>query len=292
MDTLESMQAFVAIVEKGSLIAAAKVCNISATMVGNHLRALEKRLGARLINRTTRSVHLTGFGEEYFPKCQQILRLIAESDVLAQDQLLVPAGKLRISAPVSFGTQALVPALSEYMALYPEVRVQLTLADRVVDLVEEGFEAAIRIGTLPDSGLIARPLAPYRMIICASPDYLQRRGTPREPEELGQHECLSFSQSALTDWRLKSRERTVRVAVGGHLQINNGQALRIAALHGVGIVMQPAVLLEADIREGRLVQLFADYELTSRPMHLVYLPDRYRSSTLSSFVNFMLERFA
>ncbi len=157
--------------------------------------------------------------------------------------------------------------------------------------MEDGFEAAIRIGQLPDSALIARPLAPYRLIICASPDYLARKGTPGRPTQLSEHECLAFSPSALTHWRLTDQDGECRVPVSGRLQVNQGQALRVAALTGMGIVLQPAILLEADVRAGRLVQLFPTHQLPSRPMSVVYLPDRYRSPKLRSFVDFMVEQF-
>jgi DNA-binding transcriptional LysR family regulator len=260
-------------------------------MAGKHLRTLEKRLGMRLLNRTTRRQHLTAFGEDYYVRCKEILRLVVETDAQAQNLQLAPAGKLRITAPVTFGTEALMPALSEYLDRYPQVSIDVALCDRVVDLVEEGFEAAIRIGQLPDSALIAKSLAPYRLMICASPEYLARRGTPGKPEDLSQHECLSFSPAALAHWRLTDQDGAYRVPVSGRLQVNHGQALRVAALHGLGIVLQPAILLEADVRAGRLVRLFPTHELPSRPMSVVYLPDRYRSLKLRSFVDFLVERF-
>jgi DNA-binding transcriptional LysR family regulator len=291
MNLLDSMNVYVLAVEKGSLSAAAAACGISATMAGNHLRTLEKRLGMQLLHRTTRRQHLTDFGQDYYLRCKEILRLVAETDAQAQSLQLAPAGKLRITAPVSFGTEALMPALSEYLGRYPEVSIDVALSDRVVDLVEEGFEAAIRIGELPDSMLIAKPLSPYRLMICASPDYLARRGTPSKPEDLSRHECLSFSPSAVAHWRLRDQEGAYRVPVMGRLQVNHGQALRVAALHGLGIVLQPAILLEADVEAGRLVQLFPSHELPTRPMSVVYLPDRYRSPKLRSFVDFVVQRF-
>ena len=291
MDLLDSMEVYVLAVEKGSLSAAATACGISATMAGKHLRMLEKRLGMRLLNRTTRRQHLTAFGEDYYVRCKEILRLVVETDAQAQNLQLAPAGKLRITAPVTFGTEALMPALSEYLDRYPQVSIDVALCDRVVDLVEEGFEAAIRIGQLPDSALIAKSLAPYRLMICASPEYLARRGTPGKPEDLSEHECLSFSPAALAHWRLTDQDGAYRVPVSGRLQVNHGQALRVAALHGLGIVLQPAILLEADVRAGRLVRLFPTHELPSRPMSVVYLPDRYRSLKLRSFVDFLVERF-
>jgi len=292
MDLLDSMRVYVLAVEKGSLSAAATDCDISATMAGNHLRMLEKRLGMKLLNRTTRRQHLTAFGEDYYGRCKEILRLVAETDTQAQNLQLAPAGKLRITAPVTFGTEALMPVLSEYLDRYPEVSVDVALCDRVVDLVEEGFEAAIRIGQLPDSALIAKSLAPYRLMICASPAYLERRGTPGKPEDLSQHECLSFSPAVGAGWRLSDQDGAYRVPVAGRLQVNHGHALRVAAIHGLGIVMQPAILLEADVRAGRLVRLLPTHELPSRPMSVVYLPDRYRSPKLRSFVDFLLERFS
>jgi len=291
MDLLDSMKVYVLAVERGSLSAAAAASNISPTMAGNHLRTLEKRLGMQLLNRTTRRQHVTAFGQDYYSRCKEILRLVAETDAQAQHLQLTPAGKLRISAPITFGTEALMPAISAYLARYPDVTVDVALCDRVVDLVEEGFEAAIRIGHLPDSTLIAKPLMPYRLMICASPDYLARRGTPERPEDLSRHECLSFSLAALTHWRLSDDEGARRIPVSGRLQVNHGQALRVAALHGLGIVLQPAILLETDVRAGRLVQLFSDIDLPSRPMSVVYLPDRYRSPKLRSFVDFLVERF-
>lgn len=293
MDLLDSMRMYVLTVDKGSLTAAAVEAGVSSTMVGNHLRALEERLGMQLVRRTTRRQSLTAFGEDYYLRCKEILRLVAETDVQAQAMRLEPAGKLRVSAPVTFGTQALVPALPDYLQRHPHVDIDLDLSDHVVDLVEGGFEAAIRIGHLPDdANLVARPLAPYRLMICASSDYLARRGRPVLPSDLRQHDCLAFSAANVTQWRLQHDQDICRVPVEGRVSINNGQALREAALHGLGIVLQPALLLEADVRAGRLVHLLPDYALPSRPMHVVYLPDRYRSLKLRSFVDHVAARFA
>ncbi|TFZ43867.1 LysR family transcriptional regulator [Stenotrophomonas maltophilia] len=291
MNLLESMQVYVLIVDKGSLSAAAAAMDMSATMAGKHLRALEARLGMQLLSRTTRRQHMTPFGEDYYARSKEILRLVDETDAQAQHQQLAPAGTLRISAPVIFGTHALVPALAEYMARYPDVRVEVTLSDRVVDLAEEGFEAALRIGTLADSsGLVARPLSPYRLMMCASPGYLARHGTPPDLTALARHQCLSFEPSALAQWLHVDHGELDRVP-NGRLQINNGEALRSAALQGLGIVLQSALLLAADVDAGRLVQLFPEHGQTGRPMHVVYAHDRYRSTRLRSFLDFLVERF-
>ena len=291
MNLLESMQVYVLIVDKGSLSAAAAAMDISATMAGKHLRALDARLGMQLLSRTTRRQHMTPFGEDYYTRCREILRLVDETDAQAQHQQRAPAGTWRISAPVIFGTHALVPALAEYMARHPGVRVEVTLSDRVVDLAEEGFEAALRIGTLADSSmLVARALAPYRLMMCASPASLARHGTPRSLRDLALHQCLSFEPSALAQWLQADAGELERVP-GGRLQINNGEALRTAALHGLGIVLQSALLLAADIDTGRLVQLFPEFGQTGRPMHVVYAHDRYHSTRLRSFLDFLVERF-
>lgn len=293
MDLLDSMKVFVAAVDAGSLSAAASACGISATMAGNHLRTLEQRLGMQLLQRTTRRQHVTAFGEEYYARCKEILRLVDETDAQAARLQLAPAGKLRVSAPVTFGTEALTAALPDYLARYPDVSIDLVLSDRVADLAEEGIEVAIRIGTLPDSALIARPLAPYRLMMCASPDYLASKGVPMTPDDLRHHECLAFAPAALTHWRLRDVDGAVEhsVAVSGRLQINHGPALRVAALQGLGIVLQPAFLLEQDVRDGRLVQLLAGFALPSRPMQVVYVADRYRVPKVKSFVAFVVERF-
>lgn len=292
MDLLDSMRVYVLAVDKGSLSAAAAASGISATMAGKHLRTLEQRLGMQLLRRTTRRQHLTEFGSDYYARCKEILRLVAETDAQAQNLQLAPAGTLRITAPVSFGTEALMPALSDYLERYPDVDVDVTLSDRVVDLVEEGFEAAIRIGRLPDSTLVAKPLAPYRLMICASPAYLARRGTPAVPDDLARHECLSFSPAALAQWRIGGGgDEAFCVHVSGRLRVNHGQALRVAAIHGAGIVLQPAILLEDDVRAGRLVQLLPAFSLPARPMSVVYPLDRYRAPKLRSFVDFLAERF-
>lgn len=292
MDLLDSMKVYVCTVEKGSLSAAADACGMSATMAGNHVRALEQRLGMQLMHRTTRRQHVTAFGEAYYARCKEILRLVAETDAQAHTMRLAPAGTLRVSAPVTFGTEALAPVLSDYLARYPQVDVELDIADRFVDLMEDGYEAIIRVGQLPpDANVVARPLAPYRLMLCASPDYLARRGMPATPADLASHDCLAFGAASINQWRFQHDHDVCQVPVNGRVRINNGQALRTAALQGLGIVLQPTILLEADVRAGRLVQLFPEYGLPERPMHIVYLPDRYRSPKLRSFIDFILERF-
>lgn len=290
MGDLESMTVFVQIVERGSLSAAAHHQGISPTMAGNHLRALERTLGAKLVNRTTRRLSLTDIGRDYYEQARTILHLVAAAHAGVEAAQATPRGALRIAAPVSFGTERLTPALGEFLAQYPDVSVDLVLSDRTVDLIDDGFDAAIRIGALAESGLVARPLQNYQMWICASPSYLQARGEPTEPEELRDHDCLVFSYAG-GRWRFAQDDRDARVEVEGRLKVNNGQALRMAARAGLGIVMQPEVLLASDVAAGFLVRLFPGHELPSRPMNLLYLRDRHMPPKLRCFINFVTSRF-
>lgn len=286
------MAIFVRVVEKGCLAAAAEEFCTSATMVGKHLRALEEHLGARLLNRTTRRQSVTDLGHEYYDRCKQILADVEAADGIADAMHAVPRGVLRVTAPSSFGSHGLVHALPDYFARYPEVGVDLSLNDRIVDMVEERFEVAIRIGSLPDSNLVARPLADYRTLICASPSYLARHGVPKCLADLSTHDCLGFSHWKIRDeWHLNGPHGREAVRVQGRFQVNSGQALRMAALFGLGIVMQPEVLLAEDLAAGRLVRVLPDYETFARPMHVVYLADRYSKPKLRSFVEFVVERF-
>lgn len=300
MDKLRSMEIFVAVIDSGSFTAAAERFGISPVMVGKHMRQLEERLGARLLARTTRRQSLTEIGRQYGERCRQILADIAAAETGAEAMRAAPRGLLRVSAPVTFGSQRLAPAVADYLARHPEVSVELVLNDRVVDMVEEGIDAAVRIGNLDDSGLVARALAPYRMQICASPDYLARAGVPQTPADLAQHQCLDYLHwSRHLRWKLtrgsgsdgKVQENVQADVPASRFRSNNGQALRMAALRGYGIVMQAEMLLEEDIAAGRLQPLLQDYLPEPRAMHLLYPRDRQPTPKLTSFIDFMLACF-
>lgn len=292
MDKLRSMEVFVAVVDRGSFTAAADAFGISPVMVGKHIRALEERLGAALLARTTRRQSLTEIGRQYADQCRAILAQISAAESGAEAMRAAPRGKLKITAPVSFGSEWISPAMTEYLALHPEVKLELNLNDRMVDIVEEGYDAAIRIGVLEDSRLVARALRPYGMVICAAPAYLARAGTPRTPEDLAQHECLDFMQwTHQVRWRLKDQPGASKVRES-RFRSNNGHALRVAALHGFGIVMQAEIMLAQDIAAGRLVPVLHDYVPAARPMHLVYSRDRQPTPKLTTFIDFMLARFS
>lgn len=292
MDRLLSMEVFVTVVETGSFTAAAEVFRISPPMVGKHIRDLEARLGVCLLSRTTRRQSLTEIGQQYYERCKYILGEIKAAETGAEVMRATPRGNLRVNAPVSFGSLRLAPALAHYLRAYPEISLELTLNDRLVDIVEEGYDAAVRIGELADSSLIARRLAPYRMMICAAPAYIKRAGVPVSPTDLVSHQCLGF-----THWRKQGGWRLGRSDVGdsaypkSRFQSNNGQALRMAALAGSGIVMQPEVLLAEDVMAGRFVEILKDFWPKPRPMHLVYPRDRQAVPKLTTFVDFMITRF-
>jgi DNA-binding transcriptional LysR family regulator len=290
MDKLRSMEIFIAVVDAGNFTAAASRFNLSPVMVGKHIAQLEATLGARLLTRTTRRQSLTEIGAQYADQCRAILAQIEAAERGAEAMRSVPRGRLRVTAPTSFGNEWLAPALTDYLRLHPEVSVDLNLNDRTVDLVDEGYDAAIRIGALDDSGMIARPLQPYKMAICAAPGYLRQRGTPHTPQELAQHECLDFVVGDIgVSWRLQSVHGK-HALPPSRFRANNGQALRMAALKDFGIVMQAEVLLAQDIAAGRLVPILSDYLPAPRAMHVVYPRDRRATPKLTTFIDFILER--
>jgi DNA-binding transcriptional LysR family regulator len=290
MDSIVSMRVFVRVAELGGFAQAAREFNLSPSMVAKHVQALEARLGARLLNRTTRRQNLTEVGRLYFERSKSILIDFDSAEASAMELQAAPRGLLRVTAPVVFGSCGLTPLLPRFLAEYPEVRIDLALHDRVVDLVEEGFDAALRSGPLADVGLVARPLASLRTILCAAPSYLQRHGTPKRPADLVRHQCLGFTYLRDRDrWRLIGPGGEDSVKVNSRLGINNGEALRQAALAGGGIVMLSELLLKGDVQSGALVRVLSSHAPPSRPAHLLYLPDRRPTPKLQRFVEFVLQ---
>jgi len=294
MDRLASMEVFVRVVDAGGFAAAAKAGGISPAMVSNHIQALEKHLGARLLNRTTRRHSLTEIGSAFYDQCVDVLARIAGAETAAREMRLRPTGRLRVSAPITLGTHLLMPALADYLREYPDVTLDLQLNDRTVDLADEGFDAAFRFGVLPDSGLVARPLQQLRRVMCAAPAYLRQRGLPESPSDLATHNCLAFfNVKPEREWQFHGGDHgaeTIRTA--GQLAVNNGPALLQAALSGLGIVLLPDYLVAAELASGKLVRLFPGADFSSAPLQLVYLPDRHMTPKLRSFIEHILVRFA
>ena len=291
MDRFLSMEVFVTTVEAGSFTASAGLLKMTPSMVSKHLSALEKRLGTPLLQRTTRRQHLTEAGQAYYEQCKQIMSQLQAAEAGVEAMSDRPKGMLRVSASVWFGSLTLAPLACDYLKLYPEVNLQLSLTDRFVDIVDEGYDVAIRIGNLADSSLIARKLAMFEVAICASPEYLQQYGVPKIPDDLRQHQCLGFS-----NWHSHGGWKRVSPSFDAHtlsqrFESDNVQALRAAALKGLGIILMPRALLEDDIASGRLIELLAAYTPPARPIHAVYPRSRQSHPKLTTFVDYLISAF-
>ncbi len=292
MDRFLSMQVFAKSVEAGSFSAAADALNLSSQLVGKHVQALERHLGVRLLHRTTRRQHLTEAGEAFYERVKIILAEVEAAEGVAAQSLGTPRGRLRINAPVSFGVHVLSRRLPEYLARHREVSVDLSLTNRAVDLIDEGFDVVFRVGELSDSGLIARRLAPYRLRLCAAPSYLAQHPPIAHPHDLARHECLGFSFTELRRrWHFQSPGGLIDVEVSGRLMADSGEALLSAARAGMGVMLQPGELVQDDLASGRLVELLPDYPVPTRPLHLLHAPDRRMTPKLRSFIDFALGAF-
>ncbi|HWJ87694.1 MAG TPA: LysR family transcriptional regulator [Pelagibacterium sp.] len=293
MDRFTSMQVFVKVADLGSFAAAASELKLSPAMVAKHIRTLEERLQVTLIRRTTRRQSLTDVGLSFLERCRSILGEVEAAENLAAESQSAPRGLLRVNAPMTFGSTSLARALPDYLRTYPDVSVELTITDRMVDLVDEGFDAVIRIGALADTSLRALAMTPYEMALCAAPAYLASHPAPQHPADLAGHACLGFAHWAPSnEWTFEGPGGvTETVTVHGPLTVNIGHALRMAALAGLGIILQPRILLQDDIDEGLLVPLLPDWRHTARPMHILTAPDRRRTRKLGSFVEFISQRF-
>lgn len=290
MDRLLSMEVFVATVDSGSFTAAANTFKITPAMVSKHISALEKRLGATLLARTTRTQKLTEIGQKYYEHCKQIIGQIADAEAGAEAMGGNPKGQLRISASMWFGALTLAPIICDYLKRYPEVNIELSLSDRYVDIVDEGFDVAIRIGELKDSSLVARKLSMFEIAICASPEYLAQAGTPATPEDLVHHQCLGFTNwHSQGGWRRMEKQSGVRIDTTPRFESDNGQALLTAAVKGIGIIMMPRELLRTDIEAGRLVELLKEYAPPPRPIHAVYPKSRQSVPKLTSFMDYLIQ---
>lgn len=292
MDRLTGMEVFVRAVESGSFSAAGEAMQMSSQLVGKHVQKLEQHLGVQLLHRSTRRQSLTDFGRIFYERAKIILSEVETAESMAAETRAVPSGRLRINAPVSFGMRTLAPRLPEYMKIYPDVSVDLTLANRAVDLIEEGYDAVFRVGQLSDSGLIARQLAPYRLVLCAAPAYLEKHEPLTSPWDLQRHECLGFSHTELrTQWTFEGRDGREVVPVTGRLMVDHGEPLLCAALQGLGIMLQPEELVKDCLTDGRLIELLPGYSVPTRPLHVLYAPDRRLTPKLRSFIDFAVTSF-
>ncbi|KJV29519.1 hypothetical protein VI06_09930 [Aquitalea magnusonii] len=294
MDRFSEIRAFVTVAEQGSFAAAADRLDLSRAMVTKLVSALEARLGVRLMHRTTRRLSLTEAGETYLAQGGALLAELEDLDALLSQGASKASGRLRVTAPVSFGMRFLGRAIAGFQRQHPQVEVELSLNDRKVDLVDEGFDLAIRVSNLDDSSLIARPLAKVRDRLCASSDYLLRHGVPQHPDELAQHDCLIYTlinQPHL--WEYQGPDgQPGKVRIKGSLRANNGDILTDAAVHGMGITRQPEFLLQQALESGQLQTILDDYRWSCLDVSAVYPVRRHVPGKVRVFVDFLVDFFA
>jgi DNA-binding transcriptional LysR family regulator len=295
LDRLTGLEVFTKVAASGSFSAAGRAMGMSQTMVTKHIAALELRLGIKLFHRTTRKLSITDAGRNYLESSERILADLEAADGAVAADRVEPRGVLRLSAPVSFGARQVAPLLSEFSRRHPLVTVELGLNDRYVDLAEEGWDLAIRIGSLSDSSLISRKLASCRTVVCAAPSYLAARGRPRLVAELADHNCLGYTlarQTGAGRWVFGAGGE-IGVAVSGNLRANNGDALRAAAISGQGLIYQPTFIVADDLRTGTLVALSLDQPTQELGgVYAVYLPERNPAAKVRALIDFLVGRFA
>lgn len=294
MGRLEDMRAFVRVVESGSISGAAERLGVAKSAVSRRIAELEERLGAQLFRRTTRRLNLTDTGRVFHERCARILADVEEAEQAVSLEHAALRGTLRVAVPLSFGLLHLTPAITEFMTIHPHVEFDLDFNDRQVDLLQEGFDVAIRIAQLSDSTLIARRLATVQHVVCASPEYLARCGTPRCPQDLTRHTCLVYSNDPTPAvWSFQTPgggEGSVKVPVV--LRASSGEFLRQAAVAGHGIIMEPSFIVYQAIESGLLSPILRDYVWPRINAYAIYPPTRHLSHRVRAFVDFLAERFA
>lgn len=294
MDRLQSMRVFAKVVEQGGFARAGAALDISNAVVTRHVADLEDHLGTRLLNRTTRKLSLTETGQAYLERVRHILQEIDDAEAITSSLSKKPAGTLRIYAHLGFGQFQLAQLLPEYAQNYPDVALDVTLSDRTVDLVEEGFDVGVFIGLQKfDASMIARKLCMSQITLCASPDYIKQHGAPKTPKDISEHECLNFAFEQLrSHWALEGPDGDmVNVQVTSKMISNNGDLLRHCALAGMGVVIRASYSLGDDLRSGRLVRLLPNHHMGQMPIAMVYPSRRLLSAKVRSFVDFMSAKF-
>ena len=279
---------FSAVVDASSFVAAADSLGMSKAAVSRYVSELEQRLGVRLMHRTTRKLSLTPEGEVFLARCRDILASIESSEAEISTRSVTASGLLKVSVPVSFGIRHLAPLWSEFLSDHPQVTLDVQLADRVIDLVDEGFDLAVRIARLPDSSLISRQLASTRLVLCAAPSYLKRRGTPAHPSELAQHDVLGYSLMAMGDqWQFTGPEGPVSVKVRPRMWTNNGDSCVAAALQGSGIQLQPTFLIDDELASGQLVEILPQFRSVELGIYAVYPSRKFVLPKVRAMVEFL-----
>ena len=287
------MRTYLAVVTEGSFTGGAERLGISKALTSKYIGQLEEHLGVRLLNRTTRRLNITEVGQVYYQRCQQLLDDIDELEAVVQEQQDAPRGRLKVSAPINFGERDLTYAVAEYLKSQPNMSVELVLADRFVNLIEEGFDLAVRIGQLADSSLIARRLASMRVVVCTSPEYFKHSYKPIHPKDLSSHNCvIDLNMQNPEQWSFKEKDKPLQVKVNGRFHVNSAMAVREMLLTGQGIGLCPMHVVEADIRSGQLQILFQEYEALEIGIFAVYPHSRHLAAKVRTFVDFLVEHFS
>jgi DNA-binding transcriptional LysR family regulator len=293
MDRFLEMQTFNAVVDAGSFVKAADALDISKAAVSRYVADLETRLGVRLLQRTTRRLSLTEEGQVFYARSKELLAGVDEAEAEITSRTGAASGLLRVNAPVTFGIRHLAPLWGMFLTRYPNVSLDVTLADRVVDLVEEGYDVAIRIATLPSSTLISKRLASTRMVLCASPDYLKVHGVPSHPAELAVHTVISYRYwSTKDEWHFDGPQGLVSVKTRPCMHTNSGDTCRAAALAHQGIILQPTFLVGDDLTAGTLVELMPEFRSLELGIYAIYPTRKYVSPKVRALIDFLAEHFA
>lgn len=293
MDTLNAMKLYCHIVEAGQLNLAAEQLNLSKGSVSKQLTKLEAHLGGRLLNRTTRRLTPTEAGVAFYERAKQILESVDEAECVVTGLTAEPRGTLKINAPMSFGFQYLGKLLANYQKRYPKIKIELTLHDRKIDLVEEGYDLALRIATLKDSSLIVRRLAPCHIVMCASPAYLEKYGEPKTPGDLKKHQCLRYAYSdSVKNWTLENKKGIRKqIPVDGSLFANNGNLICDALINGMGIALLPTFIVGDALRKGEAKIILDDWRPNMQDISLLYPSSRHLSAKVRAFVDLAVEHF-
>jgi DNA-binding transcriptional LysR family regulator len=290
MNLLQSMKTFVAVVEAGSFVGAMDASGLSKPAVSRQVNELEAHLGMRLLQRTTRRLSLTGEGQTYFQRCKEILLAVQEAEAEVASSIGQAHGRLRIGAPQTFGALHLAALWGRFAAENPQVTLDIILSDRVIDVVEEGYDLVVRIARMPDSNLISRTLARTRMVLCASPAYLRNHGAPVSPDELVRHDIISYSYWSSGDvWSFQGPEGESTVRTRPRIHANNGDTCRAAALAHQGIVMQPDFLVHEDLRSGTLIELMPQFKAVELGIFAVYPTRKQLPLKVRRLVDFLVE---
>jgi DNA-binding transcriptional LysR family regulator len=292
MEDLQRMAIFARVVEEKSFSAAARRLGLSKSLVSKQVTQLERSVGARLLNRTTRALSLTEAGSVFYEHCSRIVEELEEAKLAVGRLHSEPRGLLRLTVPVAFGRLHIAPALSDFLERYPEMKIDMATTDRFADLAEEGYDVAIRIIDQPAPTLVARRLAPVNRKLVATPQYFERHGVPESPEDLEQHNCLTYTYFNPQDpWRLRGPDGDISVRATGNLRVNDDDALAAAVVQGLGLALLPTFLIGGELQSGRLQAALSQYIPLERYIYAVYLANRHVSAKVRAFIDFLLDRF-